>query len=114
LPGLQQEPLRHDAPPSRPFEEVSADLFHYAGKSYLVYVDRLSGWIKLTEFPQDPSSQQVINSFRKFFVDTGVHIRIRTDGGPQFSAAKFRQFLKRWRVHLELSTPSLPIIKRTR
>ena len=42
LPSLQKEPMMSDPPPSRPFEDVSADLFCYAGKSYMVYVDRLS------------------------------------------------------------------------
>ena len=95
----------HDPPPSRPFEDVSADLFGQAGKSYLVYVDRLSGWIKRSEFRHDPSSQQVISANRKFFVDTGVPVRIRTDGGPQFSSSSFRQFLKRWGVIQALSSP---------
>ena len=54
--------MEHDPPPTRPFEDVSADLFNHAGKSYLVYVDRLSGWIKITEFEHDPSSQQVISA----------------------------------------------------
>ena len=47
LPSQQHEPMRFDPTPSRPFEDVSADLFSYAGKSYLVYVDRLSGWVKI-------------------------------------------------------------------
>ena len=73
-PSLQKEPMMHDPPPSRPFEDVSADLFGHAGKSYLVYVDCLSGWIKISEFRRDPSSQQVISAIRKFFVDTGVPV----------------------------------------
>ena len=104
-PSLQKEPMMHDQPPSRPFEDVSADLFGHAGKSYLVYVDRLSGWIKISEFRHDPSSQQVISAIRKFFVDTGVPVRIRTDGGSQFSSSRFRQFLKRWGVIQALSSP---------
>ena len=108
LPSQQREPMEQDPPPKRPFEDVSADLFSHAGKSYLVYVDRLSGWIKITEFRHDPSSQQVISALRKYFVDTGVPVRIRTDGGPQFSASKFRQFLKRWGVNQALSTPHYP------
>ena len=95
----------HDPPPSRPFKDVSADLLGHAGKSYLVYVDRLSGWIKISEFRHNPSSQQVISAIQKFFVDTGVPVRIRTDGGPQFSSSRFRQFLKRWGVIQALSSP---------
>ena len=88
-PSLQQEPLQRDPLPSIPFESVSADLFYYAGKTYLVYVDRLSGWIKLSEFTHDTSSYQIISTIRKFFVDTGVPVRIRTDGRLQFKSSKF-------------------------
>ena len=108
LPSLQKEPMMSDPPPSRPFEDVSADLFCYAGKSYMVYVDRLSGWIKIAEFRQEPSSQQVISTIRRYFVDAGVPVRIRTDGGPQFAFNKFRQFLLRWGVNHALSTPHYP------
>lgn len=47
-PSQSREPMMNDPPPSRVFEDVSVDLFSYAGKSYLVYVDRLSAgpsWI---------------------------------------------------------------------
>ena len=41
VPSQQNEPLwLNDAPPSRVFESVSADYFHVAGRTYLVYVDR--------------------------------------------------------------------------
>ena len=95
----------HNPPPSRPFEDVSADLFGHVGKSYLVYVDRLFGWIEISEFRHDPFSQQVISAIRKFFVDTSVPVRIRTDGGPQFLSSKFCQFLKRWGVIQALNSP---------
>ena len=43
LPSLQSEPLQQEVPPSRPFESVSGDLFHVAGKTFLLLVDRFSG-----------------------------------------------------------------------
>ena len=106
--SLPKESLICDPPPSRPFEDVSADLFSHTGKSYLVYVDRLSGWIKILEYRQDPTSQQVISTIRNFFVDAGVPVCIRTDGRPQFSSSKFRQFLKRWGINHALITPHYP------
>ena len=84
------------SPAIKTFEDVSADLFYYAGKTYLAYADHLSGWIKLSEFFHDPSSHQIISTIRKFFVDTSVQVRIKTDGGPQFKSSKFQQFLKKW------------------
>ena len=108
LPSLQKELMMSDSPPSRPFEDVSADLFCYAGKSYMVYVDCLSGWIKIAKFRQDPSAQQVISTIRRYFIDAGVPVHICTDGGPQFASNKFRQFLLRWGVNHALSTPHYP------
>ena len=69
---------------------------------------RLSGWVKISEFPQDASSQQVISALRQYFVDTGVPVRIRTDGGPQSASSKYRQFMKRWGMIPVLSTPHYP------
>ena len=61
-----------------------------------------------SEVPHDPSSHQIISTIRKFFVDTGVPVRIRTDGGPKFKSNKFQQFLKKWRVTSTISTPHYP------
>ena len=43
LPSLPKEPLMPEPMPSRVFQAVSADYFSWAGRTYLVYVDRLSG-----------------------------------------------------------------------
>ena len=39
LPSLGKETLLTDPLPTRPFEEVAADLFYLAGRHYLMYVD---------------------------------------------------------------------------
>ena len=109
LPSLQREPLMTDPPPTRVFEDVSADLFSYAGRSYLVYVDRLSGWPALHLFPRDDTtSRQVIRALRENFVTLSVPVRLRTDGGPQFASHDFRAFMKRWGVCHVMSTPHYP------
>ena len=56
----------------------------------------------------DTRTTQVIGAVRKAFVDFGVPVRLRSDGGPQFSSHDFRSFLKRWGVRLEQSTPHYP------
>ena len=35
----------------------------------------------------------------------GVPVWLRTDGGPQFTSYEFADFLKRWGVHHDISTP---------
>ena len=110
-PSLQQEPLQRDPLPSRTFEDISADLLHFSSKTYLVYGDRLSGRIKLSEFSHEPSSHQINSTIRKFFVETGVPVRIRTDGGPQFKSSKFQQFLEKWGVNFHHKYSTLPTVK---
>ena len=97
-----------DPPPSRPFEEVSADLFSLAGKSFLIYVDKLSGFPIVAEWRHDPTANQVAYACREFFATLGVPTKFRSDGGPQFSSSSFAKFLKRWGVIWSPSTPHFP------
>ena len=96
LPSHQKEPLLADPLPSRVFETVSTDYFHHAGKTYLVYVDRLSNWPIVKECRGEATSRQLVGLLRETFADTGVPTVLRADGGPQFTARRTREFLKRW------------------
>ena len=102
----QQEPLRHDLSPSYVFECVSADLFDYAGNSYLVYTDRLSGWLSIAVwYKRAPLSKEVIRVVRQYFATMGVPVRFKSDGGPQFASRDFGHFMSRWGVHHCMSSP---------
>ena len=103
----QREPLFQEPRPSYVFERVSTDLFDYAGHTYLVYIDRLSGWISVVAwYRRSPSSKDVIQVIRRYFVDMGVPVCLRSDGGPQFASREFTRFLARWGVQQEMSTPT--------
>ena len=72
------EPFAMEPSPKRVFEDTSADLFAFAGNSYLVYVDRLSGWPSLRVWnKRDPTSRDVIRVLREFFTVLGVPVRFR-------------------------------------
>ena len=106
LPSQQREPMRAESPPSRAFEDVSADFFNYKGRDYLVYVDRLSGWPAVIHFPKGTTtSRHTIHACARLFVDLSIPVRFRSDGGPQFASREFQQFLKRWDVVAAPSTP---------
>ena len=108
-PSQQREPLKSEPLPTRVFEDVSADFFSYAGRDYLVYVDRLSGWPVTFHFAKgNTTSRHTINACRRAFVALGVLVRFRSDGAPQFASREFRQFLKRWGVNAVLSIPHYP------
>ena len=99
------EPLESDSAPSWPFEEASADLFTLSGKTYLCYADRLSGWATPCPYGKDTSTSATIRHFRELFRKLGVPCRLRTDGGPQFSSAEFRDFTAAWGIQHDMTSP---------
>ncbi|KAK3874434.1 hypothetical protein Pcinc_020639 [Petrolisthes cinctipes] len=109
LPSHPNEPLWQDSDrPERVFESVSADYFHVAGRTYLVYIDRLSGWPHVTACLRHASADHLIRVLRSVFADTGVPVILRTDGGPQFTSSSVRRFLARWGVEHRVSSPHNP------
>ena len=99
LPSQQREPLKSEPLPTMVFEDVSADFFSYAGRDYLVYGGRLSGWPVTFHFAKgNTTSRHTINACRRAFVALGVPVRFRSDGALQFASREFRQFLKRWEL----------------
>lgn len=92
--------------PTRVFEDVSADLFTHGHNNYLIYADRLSGWPTVTAWMgKTPTSADIIGALKKSFVDLGIPVRLRSDGGPQFASAETSSFCKKWGVTQALSTP---------
>ena len=111
LPSQQQEPTPSgpEPTPSRVFEDVSADYFLCSGRDFLVYTDRLSGWPVIYAFNRgNTTAHSLIRACRRCFVDLGVPVQFRCDGGPQFSSRYFRMFLNRWGVELSQSSPHYP------
>lgn len=109
LPTQQKEPLCQDEDlPSRVFESVSADYFHVAGRTFLVYVDRKSGWPYVSSCPRQASAAHLVTVLRSVFADTGVPVVLRTDGGPQFTSSTLRRFLTRWGVEHRITSPYNP------
>ena len=108
LPSNQKEPIMHDIPPKRVFQYVSSDYFEYAGKSYLIYVDRYSGYPMVKIFEHEATSRQLITTLRYIFSLTGAPEVMRCDNGPQYTAKRFRDFLQRWDVQIKPSTPHYP------
>ena len=105
LPKQQKEPIIQLPTPTRVFEVVSADFFEYAGRTYLVYADRLSGWPWVCHMGRSASAHQLTTSLRQAFASTGVPNLLLSDGGPQFTAKKTQDFLKKWGGKHQLSSP---------
>ena len=99
----------YDPLPDRIFEDVSIDFFSYAGKDFLVYVDRKSRYPIVYKFNKlDTTTESVIKILRKTFSDVGVPRKLRSDGGPQFTFAQFRKFMQKWEIEHVKSSPHYP------
>ena len=96
LPSQPQEPLQQDERPSRPFESVASDLCHVAGQTFLVLVDRYSGWPIVSDCGRSGTATVIIRLMKDAFTDKGVPVKLITDGGPQFSSREFKQFCGGW------------------
>ena len=107
-PSLAAEPRTTDQKPTRPFQETACDLFEYAGRQYLAYVDRFSNWIEVRRFGSHPDSDKIIEALMDLFSKFGTPQKFRTDGGKQFSSTKTRDFCKRWGVRQVFSAPNYP------
>lgn len=101
----QPEPLLQDPKPKWPGEAIAADLFHYAGKEYLVVVDKYSGWTDVYPFINRASTEDVKKHLMKWCTQLGLPKRISTDGGPQFGSGEFAQFCDRWNINHDPSSP---------
>ncbi|XP_057310694.1 uncharacterized protein K02A2.6-like [Hydractinia symbiolongicarpus] len=95
-------------PPIYPFQQTAADLFHMAGRLYIVYADRFSGWPEVASTKPDATATTVVNIFRRYFTNFGVHEELSSDGGPPFTSHEFENFLRSWNVSHRVSSVGYP------
>jgi hypothetical protein len=106
LPSQADEPFLPRATPRVPMRAVGADLCEYAGKTWLVMVDRYSGFPCAARLRRTATAD-VTKVLLRWFLDWGFPRTIRTDGGPQFRR-EFGQFCDKWSIEHETSSPYNP------
>ena len=104
MPKQQKETIIQLPTPTRVFEVVSTDFFEYAGRTYLVYADRLSGWPWVSHMGQSASAHQLTTSLQQAFASTRIPNMLLSDGGLQFTA-KTQDILAKWGVQHQRSSP---------
>ena len=95
-----------DAPVWYAWQEIAADFCKAAdGQTWLVVVDRFSGWIEVVSRRHDFNAADLIAAFRDLFAANGIPRKIRVDGGTQFTSATFSNYLKEKGVLQAITAP---------
>ena len=103
------QPREPELPPEEnctPMSHVGVDLWEYAGRTYLVMVDRYSGF-PLVQRLRRTHTEAVTEVMRDWFLGYGIPAVVRSDGGPQFRS-EFKEFLDTFKIRHELSSAYNP------
>ncbi|KAK8373832.1 hypothetical protein O3P69_012515 [Scylla paramamosain] len=84
------------------------DLFQLEGNTYLVYADRLTGWLEIGHLPSSASSSKLMAHFRRFFARWGAPEEVSTDGGTNLVSEEMQDFFRRWGVRVRVSSAHYP------
>ena len=103
-PSHVREPILLADIPEFPFQNVVVNLFEIESYKYLVYADRLTGFVELAYFPSTTTSTVIINTLREFFHRWGVAEEISLDGASNLQSTEIKDWLKSWGVRVRLSS----------
>ena len=93
--------------PALPWGVVGSDLFEWKGSLYLLVVDYLSRFPKISLLP-DTSSSTVIERIKAIFARHGIPKVLRLDNGLQYSSNAFSSFADHYGFQHVPSSPNYP------
>lgn len=103
-----KEPLMPHELPTRPWQYLGTDLFHYTDTVYLIVCDYYSKFPVIRKMPSHCTSQAVIDGLKRIFSEYGVPERLISDNGRQYDSAEFKNFAKVWEFDHITSSPHYP------
>ena len=92
---------------SLPWNTVATDLFELKNSKYLIIVDYYSRFPVLRRLTST-MAKVLIQELKAIFTEMGVPNTIVSDGGPQYTSAEFRDFMKDWQIEHKVSSPRDP------
>lgn len=85
-----------------------ADFFQQGDQTYLVYVDRLTGWLEVAHLPSGAPSGKIMKHLRHFSPGRGAPKQLSIDGGKNLVNGKMAAFFRIWGVMTSLSSAQYP------
>ena len=107
-PSQRKEPMVITPLPEWPFQHICMDYYEFKNQTYLLVVDRYSGWLMVYHFKKEATSNRLVSICREIFANYGVAETISTDGGPQFKGEVFKLFLKKHGINHRISSVDYP------
>ena len=101
----QKETLQYVETPRARWEQLGLDLFSLRDTHYLLVVDYFS-WFPVVRKLQSLHSMSVIKHLKEIFTEIGVPRCIVSDGGTQFTAQEFQDFIRRWDIQHRNTPPT--------
>ena len=107
LKSQRHEPLQSHPTPELPWHMVATDLFEIKNSTYLLLVDYYSRFPVLHKLGST-TSKVIVQEMKAVFSKLGVPNIIVSDGGPQYTSAEFKDFMKQWQIEPRVSSPRNP------
>ena len=94
--------------PTRPWQVVGTDLFHFDHSEYLVVADFYSKFPVIRCIKGHSTASVVVNLTKQIFSEYGCPERIVSDNGPQYDSKEYRNFVQTWQIEHVTSSPRYP------
>ncbi|XP_063592470.1 uncharacterized protein K02A2.6-like [Penaeus indicus] len=94
--------------PTRPWQYIGTDLFHYRENDYLIIADYYSKFPVIRKMPMHVTSTAVIKGLKNLFSEYGVPEKVYSDNGRQNSSEEFATFASNWEFEHITSSPHYP------
>ena len=89
----QHETLMPHEIPTRPWQTVGTDIFHYNSDDYLIMCDYYSKFPFIKKLAK-MDSQTVVDCTKSVFAEQGIPERIISDNGRQYDCATYKDIAK--------------------
>ena len=89
---------------------MATDLLEFKNSKYLLLVDYYSRFPVLHKLG-NTTFKVLVQEMKAVFAELGVPNVIVSDGGPQYTSAELRDFMKQWKIEHRVSSPRNPPVK---